>query len=104
MPEPHGKEFYLRMYVDSDRAGGKKTRIYSTGVLIDMNKALVWWLSKKQPRMETSVFRDKFVAMEIGLETLQGFVYKIRMMGIPLLSTSLIYGDNMSVVHNTQIP
>ena len=45
----------------------------------------------------------KFVAMHIGMETLQGVRYKLRIMGISLSGTSLIYGDNMSVIHNMQI-
>ena len=30
--------------------------------------------------------------------------YKLRMMGAPILGPSLIYGDNMSLIHNTQRP
>ena len=44
------------------------------------------------------------MAMEIGMETLQGLRYNLRMIGIPLSVPSLIYGDNMSVIHNTQRP
>ena len=49
MPEPRGKEFDLCMYVDSDHAGDKETRIFRTGFLIYINKAFVHWLPKKQP-------------------------------------------------------
>ena len=42
--------------------------------------------------------------MKIGMETLQGLQYKLCMMGAPILGLSLIYGDNMSVIHNTQRP
>ena len=40
--------------------------------------------------------------MNIGMETLRGLKYKLRMMRVPILVPSLIYGDNMSVIHNTQ--
>ena len=30
--------------------------------------------------------------------------YKLRMMGVPLSGLTLIYSDNMSVIHNTQRP
>ena len=66
-PEPRGKEFDLRMYVDSDHARDKETQISKTGFMIYMNKALVQWLSKKQPMIETYVFGDEFVAMKIGI-------------------------------------
>ena len=62
------------------------------------------WLSKKQATIETSVFGAEFVAMKIGMETLRGLQYRLRMMGVPISGPSLIYGDNMSVIHNTQRP
>ena len=62
------------------------------------------WLSKKQPTIKTLVFGAEFVAMRIGMESLRGLRYKLRMMGAPIWGLSLIYGDNMSVIHNTQRP
>ena len=72
--------------------------------MIYINKALVRWLSKKRLTIETSVFGAEFVAMRIGMEKLRALSYKIRMMGIPLSDPSLIYGDKISVIHNTHIP
>ena len=60
--------------------------------------------SKKQPRVENSVFRSEFIAMRTGLETVQGIRYKLRMMGIPVNQPTYIFGDNMSVIHNTSKP
>ena len=61
-------------------------------------------MSKKQSTVETSVFGAEFVAMKIGIETLRGIRYKLRMMGVPISGPSYVYGDNMSVIHNTQRP
>jgi len=69
-----------------------------------LNMAPVVWFSKRQPTVETSVFGAEFVAMKNGMETLKGLQYKLRMMGVPLSGPSFIYGDNMSVIHNTQRP
>jgi hypothetical protein len=44
------------------------------------------------------------MAMKNGMETLRGLRYKLRMMGVPINGPSCIYGDNMSVIHNTQRP
>ena len=41
---------------------------------------------------------------KVGMETLHAIQYKLRMMGIPILGASYIYGDNMSVIHNTSNP
>jgi len=103
-PVPRGKEVEIRMFVDSDHAGDKLIRRSRSGYFVYLNSALIAWLSKKQATIETSVFGAEFVAMKIGMETLRGLRYKLRMMGVPLAGPSLIYGDNMSVIHNTQRP
>jgi hypothetical protein len=50
------------------------------------------------------VFGDEFVAMKKGIETTRGLRYKLRMMGVAIDGPTYVYGDNMSVVHNTQRP
>jgi hypothetical protein len=72
--------------------------------LIYINSALVVWYSKRQPTIETSVFGAEFVSMKQGMEALGGLRHKLRMMGVPISGPSYIYGDNMSVIHNTQRP
>jgi len=42
--------------------------------------------------------------MKAGMETLRGLHYKLQMMGVEIAGPSYIYGDNMSVIHNTQRP
>jgi hypothetical protein len=104
MPKPLEKEVDLRMMVDSDHAGDKLTRRSRTGFLIYCDMALIIWLSKRQPTIETSVFGAEFVAMKHGIETLRGLRYKLRMMGDPLTGPSFIYGDNKSQVTNSTRP
>ena len=103
-PKPLGKEVDLVAYVDSDHAGDKLMRRSRTGFLIYMNSSPIDWVSKKQPTVETSVFGAEFVAMKHCNERLRALRYKLRMMGIPISGPSFIYGDNMSVIHNTQTP
>ena len=92
------------MYVDSDHAGEKRTRRLHTGFFAFMNTALVQWFSKQQATIETSVFRAEFMVMKIGMESLRGLRYIIRMMGVGISGPSYIYGNNMLVIHNTQRP
>jgi hypothetical protein len=94
----------LRLFVDSDHAGEELTRRSRTGYIIYMNSAAILWHSKQQGTDETSVFGAKFVAMKTGNEASRGLRYKLRMMGIPLDGPTYIFGDNMSVIHNTQRP
>ena len=72
--------------------------------MIFLSNAPIAWLSKKQETIETSVFGSEFVAINIGMEALRVFQYKLRMMEVPIYGPSLIYGENMSVIHNKQRP
>ena len=90
--------------MDSDHAGEKRTRRSRTGFFIFLNSALIMYLSKRQPTIETSVFGAEFVALKNGIESLRGLRYKLRMMGIAVDGPSYIFGDNMSVIKNTQTP
>ena len=42
--------------------------------------------------------------MKHGIETLRGIRYKLRMMGVKVDGPTYIFGDNMSVIHNTSKP
>ena len=55
-PELRGKDVDLRLYVNSDHAGEKRTHCSCTGFFVFMNTALVQWFSKQQAMIETSVF------------------------------------------------
>jgi hypothetical protein len=94
----------LRLFVDSDHAGEKFTRRSRTGFVIYLNMAPIVWLSNSQPTVESSVFGAEFVTMKNGIETCRGLRYKLIMMGMALSGPTFVYGDNMSVVHNTQRP
>ena len=103
-PVPRGKEVDLRIFVDSDHAEDKLTRRYISGYIIFLNNDTIAWLSKKQETINTSVFGADFFVIKIGMETLRGLQYKLRMMGVKISGLLLIYGEYMSVIHNTQQP
>jgi hypothetical protein len=103
-PPPRGKTLITRLFVDSDHAGDVLTRRSRTGFIIYLNGAPVVWYSKRQGTVETSVFGAEFVAMKVGFEACRGLRYKLRMMGVPIDEPFYCYGDNMSVIQNTQNP
>jgi hypothetical protein len=103
-PIPHGKEVDLRLFVDSDHAVEQFTRLSRTGFVIFLNVVPIVWFSKRQPAVESSVFGAEFVAMTNGNETYRGLRYKLRMMGVALSCHTFVYGDSMSVFHNTHRP
>ncbi|KAI2499840.1 hypothetical protein MHU86_14657 [Fragilaria crotonensis] len=101
-PTPCGKDINLRMFVDSNYAGDKRTRRSRTGLILFLNMVPIVWFSKKQATIKASVFGAELVAMKQGMECLRGLRYKLRMEGVAISDSSYIYEDNMSVVHNTQ--
>jgi hypothetical protein len=103
-PVTRGKVIDLRLFVDSDHVGEHFTRRSRTGFVVYLNMAPILWLSKRQPTVESIVFCAEFVAMKNGIETTQGLRYKLRMMGVTIDGPTCVYGENMSVVHNTQCP
>jgi hypothetical protein len=94
----------LRFFVDSAHAGEQFTRRSRTGFVIYLNMAPIMWFSKRQTTVESSVFGAEFDAMKNGIETCRGLQYKLIMMGVTLSGPTFVYGDKMSVVHNTQRP
>ena len=102
VPKPRSNEVDLRLFVESDHAEDTVTRRFRSGHFIFVTVACVVWYSKKQNTVETSVFGAKFMSMKIGMESVRGLRYKLRMIGIPLSGTTYTYCDNMSVIHNTQ--
>ena len=42
--------------------------------------------------------------MKQWMEAVRGLRYKLRIMGVQISGPTYIYGDNMSVIHNTQRP
>ena len=103
MPELRGQGFTMRAKVDDDHASDTITRC-STGFLVYLNCALIYWWSKKQNSVESSSFGSKFIAMKQCCEYVCGLRYKLRMMGISCDNPTFIYGDNQSVLANTTVP
>jgi hypothetical protein len=63
MPPPLGKDIGLRMMVDSDHAGEKRTQRSHTGFIIFCNLTPIIWLSKQQGTIETSVFGAEYLPL-----------------------------------------
>ena len=103
-PKPLGEVVIICIFVDADHAGDAMTCHSRTGYIIFLNNAVINWYSKKQGSVEGATFGSEFMAMKTATEANRGFRYKLRMMGIPIDGPTYIYGDNMSVLHNTSNP
>ena len=97
---PRGKGFYMIGYVDADLAGHKMIRRSRKSFVIYLNQAPIYWFSKQQNGVECITFGSELIAMKQCCEYVIGLRYKIRMMGIPAIGCSFLYGDNQSVLCN----
>ena len=58
---PLGLEFIIRAYIDASFVGCKLTRRSRTGFIVFLNRAPIFYFSKKQGSCETSTFGSKFI-------------------------------------------
>ena len=94
MPEPRGRGFRIRVFVDCDLGGDLVTRRSRTGFAVFLNNAPIYWLSKKQGSCEVSTFGSESTAMKQAEEYVRGLRYKLRMLGISCDEPAFIFGDN----------
>ena len=104
MPEPKGKPFVIRCFVDADHAGDAVTRKSRTGFIVYLNNAPIYWYSKRQGSVESSTYQAEFTAMKEATEYIRALRYRLRMMGIRVEGPAYIFGDNQSVLANTTNP
>ena len=102
--EPKGKPVLITGYVDADHAHDLVTRRSVTGALLFLNNTPIKWYSKRQNTVETSTYGSEMVAARIATELIMEMRYKLRMLGVPILGSTALYGDNQSVVLNTTVP
>jgi hypothetical protein len=69
-----------------------------------MNNMPLTWLSKRQKTVKTSTYGSELVAACIATDLIIEWRYKLRMLGVVVEESSMLVGDNMSVVLNTTLP
>jgi hypothetical protein len=104
MPEPLGDTMTITCFVDADHARDQTTRRSVTGIILLLNNTPLVWISKRQKTVETSTYGSELVAARIATELILEIRYKLMMLGVPIEKTSLMLGDNMSVILNTTLP
>ena len=102
-PIPLGLIFRIIAYVDADRAGDLKTRRSKTGLVVFLNNSPIYWMSKRQMSVKTSSYGSEFTATKQCCECVKGIWHKLQMMGIPCEFPCYIFGDNKSVLANSNI-
>ena len=104
VPEARGNSVMTSAFVDADHAGCKVTRRSHTGILIFVNRAPIFWFSKRQNTVESSTFGSEYIAMRQAIDYIVALRYKLRMMGIPFEGPTNVFCDNNAVVINSTRP
>jgi len=103
-PVPLGKSVVLTHYVDANLFHDALTGRSVTGILHMMNATPIDWFSKKQATVETATYGSEFVAARTCVEQIIDLRNTLRYLGVPLIETSYMFGDNESVVNSSSIP
>jgi Reverse transcriptase (RNA-dependent DNA polymerase) len=103
-PKPRGRSVKQFIFVDADLAGCHLTRRSRTGILMFLNRAPVYWSSKKQGDIKPSTYASEMNALKLATEMIEAQRYKLRMMGVPIDGPAEVRCDNASVVFNTSRP
>ena len=104
MPNPLGHGFKIFCFVDADHAGEFLTRRSQTELIVMLNNAPIYWHSKKQTSIDTSSFGSEMMEMKQASYYIRDFLYKLRIVGIPVEEPSYMYSDNHSVLTGSTRP
>ena len=103
-PEPRGPSILVTEYIDANLYHDEVTGRSCTGILAMLNKTPIDWYSKRQATVESATYGSEFLAGRIGIEQLIDIRYTLRMLGCNVDTPSYMFGDNMSVITQGNIP
>ena len=52
------------------------------------------WFSKKQNTIETSTYGPEFLALKTAQEMIDGLIFKLQMLGVPISGPTRVFCDN----------
>ena len=69
-----------------------------TGILHLINQTPIDWFTKRQATVETATYGSEFVAARIATDQIVDLRVTLRYLGVPLKTSSYLFGDNESVI------
>ena len=104
IPPPLGNPVTLTSYTDANLYHDIITGRSVTGILHLINKTPFDWYSKKQNTVETATYGSEFTAARLAVDQIIVNRNLLRYLGVPINSTTYLFGDNESVVNSSSIP
>ena len=103
-PRPLGKPVKTSHYVDANLMHDLISGRYVTGIIHLLNKTPVDWFSKFQSTVESATFSSEYVAARTCTDQIIDLRITLRYLGVPIAGSSMMFGDNESVVNTAAIP
>jgi hypothetical protein len=69
-----------------------------------LNKTPIDWYSKLQTTVETATYGSEFIAAKTCTDQIIELRHTLRYLGVPIKSSSFMFGDNESVVNSASLP
>ena len=104
LPEALGKSVVLTTYVDANLYHDLITGRAVTGILHLINSTPIDWYTKRQATVETATYGSEFVAARIATDQIIDLRLTLRYLGVPVETSTYLFGDNKSVVTSSTIP
>ena len=101
VPEVLGRPVVLTHYDNANLYHDMLTGRSVTGILHLINQTPIGWFSKKQPTAETAPYGSEFIAARTCVEQIIDLRNTLRYLGVPIMGSSYMFGDNESVVNSS---
>jgi hypothetical protein len=105
-PPPLGKQpVKCTAFMDANLYHCQLSGRAAAGILHFFNSTPVDWFSKKQSTVvQTATFGSEFVAARTATDQIITNRSALRYLGVEVKGTTILYGDNRSVIDNSTIP
>jgi hypothetical protein len=103
-PKPLGAPVVMTSYVDANLYHDMLTGRSVSAVLHFFNQTPIEWFTKKQATVETATYGSEFVAAKMAVQQIMGLRTYLRYLGVEVKGSSLLFGDNGSVVTGGSTP
>ena len=104
IPEPLRKPVTTTTTVDANLNHCLATGRSLTGCLYFVNQTPIDSYSKRQATVETATDGSEFVVSKTATEQKLDLKHTVKYLGVPIKTTSYLFGDNKSVVTSSTIP
>jgi hypothetical protein len=103
-PEPKGKEIKTTCFFDAAMGNEATKGRGHTGIMLFVGRTPISCVSKRQGTAEASSYGCEFIAAWQSVEEVVALRGALRSLGVPVLSPTKWYGDNLGMLQYSSLP